>query len=78
VRGLHRFDAGGPRRLRGVVLGYGTPPANGYDAAVDALAGALAEVCRGGRGARPAPDRAAPAPRRAQGARSAPLTAPRR
>jgi GntR family transcriptional regulator/MocR family aminotransferase len=49
VHGLGAFDAGTPGRPIGVVLGYGTPPANGYDAAVGALAGALEEVLAPGR-----------------------------
>jgi GntR family transcriptional regulator/MocR family aminotransferase len=60
VRGLRLFDAGSSAPAAGLVVGYGTPPANGYDAAVAALAAALAEVC-GGRSRRsgPAPARSA-------------------
>jgi GntR family transcriptional regulator/MocR family aminotransferase len=51
VRGLATFDAGTGAGGRGMVVGYGTPPENGYEAAVAALAAALAEVAGSGAGA---------------------------
>jgi len=49
VRGLGEFGAGAAPAARGVVVGYGSPPASAFDAALAALAAALAEVCGGER-----------------------------
>ena len=42
LRGLRAFTGGKPRGRGGLVVGYATPPANGFEAAVEALALALA------------------------------------
>ena len=46
VSGLRWFTVGRTRARGGLVVGYGTPPANAFDAAVEALAGALERASR--------------------------------
>jgi GntR family transcriptional regulator / MocR family aminotransferase len=70
VSGLRNFTTGEAPSPGGLVIGYGRPPANGYQAAVAALTEALSDAfppARPRRGAaRPARPPQAPAPRAAE------------
>jgi GntR family transcriptional regulator / MocR family aminotransferase len=52
LRGLRGFTSGRPQGCAGLVVGYATPPANAFDAAVEALVQALAAAAGAPRRAR--------------------------